>query len=107
MRSVRRSTPQITSFLLGVNMPDNVVGQSNHLVSGPFGHLSETFCLCLIFKRIAWKVNSCCMLTIIKGALFQMMAADLIGAHRPSQEYSLPQFHQAQPRRLYYFASHP
>jgi hypothetical protein len=39
-------------------MPDNVVGKTNHLVACAFGHLGESFGLCLVFKGIRREVDT-------------------------------------------------
>jgi hypothetical protein len=39
-------------------VPDDVVGETDDLVAGSFGHLGETFCLGLIFERVAGEIDA-------------------------------------------------
>jgi len=48
----------VAALLLGVDMPNDVVGQADDLVTRPLGHLSEAFGFRLVFKGIGGEVNS-------------------------------------------------
>ncbi len=48
----------VTGFLFCVDMPDDVVGETDHFVACSFSHLGESFCLGLILERIAWEVDA-------------------------------------------------
>lgn len=39
-------------------MPNDVIGQSDDLVSRSFRHFSEPFCFRLVLKSVARKINS-------------------------------------------------
>lgn len=41
-----------------VNMPDDVVGQTDNFVSRSLGHLRKTFCFGLVLERVAWEVDT-------------------------------------------------
>ena len=46
------------TLLGGVNVPDDVTGQADDLVSGPFRHLCETFRLGLVLEGVAREVDT-------------------------------------------------
>lgn len=48
----------VTGFLVCVDVPNHIVGQTVDLVSSSFGHLCESFCLCLVLKGICWEVDA-------------------------------------------------
>lgn len=56
--SVCWPTSKIALLLLGVNMPHNVVGQTNDLISSSFSHFSETLGFRLVLKSVAREVNA-------------------------------------------------
>ena len=48
----------IARLLIRVDMPNNIVRETNNLVAGSFCHFGKTFGLCLILKCICWEVDS-------------------------------------------------
>ena len=48
----------VAGLLLGVNVPDHIVGETVHSVAGALGHLGEAFGLGLVLESIAGKVNA-------------------------------------------------
>lgn len=58
IRSIRRSTFQIARLLVRVDVPDDVVGETDDLVSGAFGHFGEPFRLGLVFEGVAWEIDA-------------------------------------------------
>jgi hypothetical protein len=50
---------RITGLLVGIDMPNNVIWQTNYFISRPLSHLRESFRLSLILKCVAWEVDSC------------------------------------------------
>jgi hypothetical protein len=48
----------VAGLLVGVNMPDDVVRETNDFVSGALGHLCETFCLGLVLEGVAREVDA-------------------------------------------------
>lgn len=48
----------VARLLVRVDMPDNVVGQSDDLVSCPLRHLRESFCFGLVLESITWEVDT-------------------------------------------------
>ena len=46
----------VSRLFLGINMPDNIVGQPNDLVASSLGHFGESLCLGLVLKRIAREI---------------------------------------------------
>lgn len=99
----------ITGFLIRVDVPNHVVGQTVDLVSSSFGHLRETFRLGLVLKGICWKVDACQFVS--SGCHFTICRArgstDLIGAHLLSLQCSRRQYHPILARRPCCPASHP
>ena len=49
----------ITGLFLGVDVPDNVVGQTKDFVSCPLGHLGEPFGFGLVLEGVAREVDAC------------------------------------------------
>lgn len=47
---IRWSTSQVALFLLRIDMPNDIVRQSYHLISSSFGHLGEPFCFGLVLE---------------------------------------------------------
>ena len=56
---ISRPVAQIPSFLFRINVPDDVVWQTNYLVTGSFRHLGEPFRFGLIFERVRWEIDAC------------------------------------------------
>lgn len=48
----------VATLLLGVDVPDNVVGETNDLVTGALGHLGETLGLGLVLESVAGEVDA-------------------------------------------------
>ena len=48
----------IARLLIRVDMPNNIVRETNNLVAGSFCHFGKTFGLCLILKCVCWEVDS-------------------------------------------------
>jgi hypothetical protein len=48
----------VALLLRRVNMPNDVVRETNNLVSGALGHLGESFSLGLIFKGVTGEVDA-------------------------------------------------
>lgn len=48
----------ITGLLLGVDVPDNIVGQTKDFVSRPLGHFGETFGLGLVLEGVTREVDA-------------------------------------------------
>lgn len=48
----------VATLLLGVDVPDDVVGKTNDLVAGALGHLGETFGLGLVLESVAREVDA-------------------------------------------------
>jgi len=48
----------VTALLIGVDVPDDVVGQAVDAVPGALGHLGEAFCLGLVLEGVAREVDS-------------------------------------------------
>lgn len=49
---------KVARLLVCINVPDHVVGQSDHLVSSALGHTSEAFCLGLVLERVSGEVDA-------------------------------------------------
>ena len=50
---------EIALLLLGVNVPDNIVGQADHLIPRALGHLCKALGLGLVLEGVARKVDAC------------------------------------------------
>ena len=50
--------PSSVTLLGGVNVPDNVAGQADDLVSGPLGHPREALGLGLVLEGVAGEVDA-------------------------------------------------
>lgn len=55
---VRLTISEVTGLLFGVDMPDNVVGQTVHSVSCALRHPGESFRLGLVLKGVGGEVDS-------------------------------------------------
>ena len=49
----------VAGFLLRVDMPYDVVGETDYLVTSSLSHFGESLRLGLIFKCITWEVDAC------------------------------------------------
>lgn len=58
-RLVCLAVSQVAGLLVGVNMPDHVVGQSNDLIPGALGHLGESLGLGLVLEGVCGEVDTC------------------------------------------------
>lgn len=50
------SVTEVSTFLFSVDMPDHIVGETDHLVPGSFSHLGESLRLCLVLESVGWEV---------------------------------------------------
>ena len=48
----------ISRFLLGIDVPDNVVWKTVNAVASSFGHFSEAFGFRLVFEGVAGEVDA-------------------------------------------------
>jgi len=48
----------VSRLLLSVDVPNNVVGQTNNTVAGTLGHFGEAFCFRLVLEGVAREVDS-------------------------------------------------
>ena len=48
----------VARFLLGVNVPDDVVGQAKDAVAGPLGHLRKAFGVGLVLEGVSGEVDA-------------------------------------------------
>lgn len=48
----------IAALFFGVDMPNNVVRETIDFVASTLGHFSESFCLGLILKSVARKIDA-------------------------------------------------
>lgn len=48
----------VPRLLLRIDMPDDIIRQSVHLVSSALGHLRETLGFSLVFERVAGEVDA-------------------------------------------------
>ena len=48
----------VARLLFCIDMPDDIVGETNHFVACSFGHFGESFGLGLILERITWEVDA-------------------------------------------------
>lgn len=55
---VRLAIAQVARLLVSVDVPDDVVGQSDDLVAGTLSHLGESFCFGLVLKGIRGEVDA-------------------------------------------------
>lgn len=46
--------------------PNHVIRQTDHLVTSTLSHFRKAFSFCLVFKSVAWKINTliCCQLLL-------------------------------------------
>jgi len=60
MRTMPNSTRIlcIPWFLLGVDMPHDIIGEPVNAVAGSFSHFREAFCFGLVLKGVAWEVDA-------------------------------------------------
>ena len=58
MVSASTSVLCVSGLLLGINVPDHVVGQTVHPIAGSLGHLGEALSLGLVLESIAWEVDA-------------------------------------------------
>lgn len=49
---------QISRLLFGIDMPDDVIGETINAIACTFCHLGKAFRLCLIFKRVTREVDA-------------------------------------------------
>lgn len=56
-RLLGRPPSQIALLFLSINMPYDVVGQSNDLITRSSRHFSETLCFRLVLERITWEID--------------------------------------------------
>ncbi len=49
---------KVASLLVGIDVPDHVIGQAEDLVSCPLGHLGEAFRFGLVLECVAGEVDS-------------------------------------------------
>lgn len=54
---ISRTVAKVALLLLRVDMPDDVVRQTDNLLLGALGHLRETFRLGLVLKSIGGEVD--------------------------------------------------
>lgn len=57
-RLVGLATSQVAGLLVGVDVPDHVVGQTDNLVAGALGHLGESLGLGLVLEGIRGEVDT-------------------------------------------------
>ncbi len=50
---------RITRLLFSVDMPDNIVRQTNNFIACSLGHFRETLCLRLVLECIAGEIDTC------------------------------------------------
>jgi len=48
----------VTRLLIGVDMPNHVVGKANNLVPSALGHASEPFRFGLVFESIGGEIDT-------------------------------------------------
>lgn len=48
----------VSTLLVGVDMPHDVVGEADDLEACPLGHLGEALCLRLVFEGVAGEVDA-------------------------------------------------
>lgn len=48
----------VSRLLLSIDMPDDVIRQTDNSVTGTLGHLSKSFRLGLVLEGVAWEVDS-------------------------------------------------
>lgn len=58
-RLVCLAVSQVAGLLVGVNVPNNVVGQANDLVAGTLGHLGEALGFGLVLESVRGEVDAC------------------------------------------------
>lgn len=49
----------VSGLLLSVNVPYDVVGQTDDTVTGALGHLGKALCLGLVLEGVTREVDSC------------------------------------------------
>lgn len=54
----KRGVLCITRLLVSVDMPNNIVGEADNIVTCPLCHLGKTLCFGLVLKSIAGKVDA-------------------------------------------------
>lgn len=52
------STSGVARLLIRVNVPDDIVGQSEHAVARALRHLGEAFCLGLVLECVGGEVDA-------------------------------------------------
>lgn len=55
---VRLAISQVAGLLVRVNVPDNIVGQTNDLVAGTLGHLGEALGFGLVLESVCGEVDT-------------------------------------------------
>ena len=55
---VRRFASAIPGLLIGIDVPDDVIRETDDLIPGSLGHLGKALCLGLVLERVAGEVDT-------------------------------------------------
>lgn len=80
-RLVCLAVSEVAGLLVGVDMPNDVVGQANDLVASALGHLGETLGFGLVLERVRGEVDA--FKQSEHSSSNQSVSTYLCGAHRP------------------------